>query len=232
MIVYCHEYLSDRWSYHPYVDHLRDLGFDLFTFDFRNHGESDSEPGTRRCSGRPTARFVICVRALEALAVAARSRSGRFRPFRRQPGRNDRSGRGRHRARRLGRRHRRRLSHPRDDGPLHQALVRHLCSQPDPAQSRCRVGLNMVAGRARRLTERRLNCRFPSVERPPARLAPRPWLMIHGESRLVHQPRDRQGLFDRGKELQGALAGAKAAKHNRCRETDPDGYAVRIAELS
>ncbi len=45
MIVYCHEYLSDRWSYHPYVDHLRDLGFDLFTFDFRNHGESENEPG-------------------------------------------------------------------------------------------------------------------------------------------------------------------------------------------
>ena len=45
MIVYCHEYLSDRWSFHPYLDHLRDLGFDIFTFDFRNHGESESEPG-------------------------------------------------------------------------------------------------------------------------------------------------------------------------------------------
>ena len=38
MLVFCHEYLSDRWSYQPYLDHLRDLGFDLFTFDFRNHG--------------------------------------------------------------------------------------------------------------------------------------------------------------------------------------------------
>ena len=45
MIVYCHEYLSDRWSFHPYVDHLRDLGYDLFTFDFRNHGASDLEAG-------------------------------------------------------------------------------------------------------------------------------------------------------------------------------------------
>src|SRR5262249_12662581 len=45
IIVFCHEYLSDRWSYHPYLDYLRDLGFDVFTFDFRNHGESASEPG-------------------------------------------------------------------------------------------------------------------------------------------------------------------------------------------
>ena len=44
LVVYCHEYLSDRWSFQPYVDHLRDLGYDLFTFDFRNHGTSDSEP--------------------------------------------------------------------------------------------------------------------------------------------------------------------------------------------
>ncbi len=44
VIVYCHEYLSDRWSFHPYLDHLRDLGYDLFTFDFRNHGTSDLDP--------------------------------------------------------------------------------------------------------------------------------------------------------------------------------------------
>ena len=44
MIVYCHEFLSDRWSFQPYLDHLRDLGYDLFTFDFRNHGESPAEP--------------------------------------------------------------------------------------------------------------------------------------------------------------------------------------------
>lgn len=44
LLVYCHEYLSDRWSYLPYLDHLRDIGYDIFTFDFRNHGTSDSVP--------------------------------------------------------------------------------------------------------------------------------------------------------------------------------------------
>src|SRR5690606_24293332 len=45
VVVFCHEFLGDRHSVHHYADHLRDLGFDVFTFDFRNHGESQSEPG-------------------------------------------------------------------------------------------------------------------------------------------------------------------------------------------
>ena len=68
VLVFCHEFLSDRWSYEPYADALRDLGFDIFTFDFRNHGASASDPrlpaapvgdrprGTRpRGSARPLA---------------------------------------------------------------------------------------------------------------------------------------------------------------------------------
>ncbi len=45
VFVYCHEYLSNRWSFQPYIDHLRDVGYDIFTFDFRNHGASDHESG-------------------------------------------------------------------------------------------------------------------------------------------------------------------------------------------
>src|SRR5262249_51989338 len=45
VLVFCHEYLGDRWSFHPYVDPLRDAGFDIFSFDFRNHGSSGREPG-------------------------------------------------------------------------------------------------------------------------------------------------------------------------------------------
>ena len=57
LLVFCHEYLSDRWGCLPYLDHLRDGGYDLFSFDFRNHGTSES--ATRRIlqySGRPTMR--------------------------------------------------------------------------------------------------------------------------------------------------------------------------------
>ena len=44
VILFCHELTGDRWLFHPYVDYLRDDGFDIFTFDFSGHGESDSCP--------------------------------------------------------------------------------------------------------------------------------------------------------------------------------------------
>jgi pimeloyl-ACP methyl ester carboxylesterase len=47
VIAFCHELTSDRRSAGPYLDQLRQDGFDIFTFDFRNHGESDAIPGYR-----------------------------------------------------------------------------------------------------------------------------------------------------------------------------------------
>src|SRR5262245_39381857 len=38
VIVFCPEYLGDRWSALSYGEGLRETGFDLFAFDFRNHG--------------------------------------------------------------------------------------------------------------------------------------------------------------------------------------------------
>ena len=131
VIVYCHEYLSDRWSYHPYLDHLRDLGFDIFTFDFRNHGESESEPGYEPMQWTSDREVRDLRAALGVSAVAARSRSGGFRPLRREPRRNDGPDRGRVESRRLGRRDRRSVSDPGNDGPLHHALVRDLRPQSD-----------------------------------------------------------------------------------------------------
>ncbi|MGE3822542.1 MAG: alpha/beta hydrolase, partial [Isosphaeraceae bacterium] len=47
VFVFCHEYLSNRWSCLPYTTELRRLGYDVFSFDFRSHGESDQEPRYR-----------------------------------------------------------------------------------------------------------------------------------------------------------------------------------------
>ncbi len=41
-IVFCHEFSSDMYSCARYGRPLIDAGFDLFTFDFRSHGESSS----------------------------------------------------------------------------------------------------------------------------------------------------------------------------------------------
>jgi len=41
-IVFCHEYRSDMYSCARYARPLIEAGFDVFTFDFRGHGESSS----------------------------------------------------------------------------------------------------------------------------------------------------------------------------------------------
>jgi pimeloyl-ACP methyl ester carboxylesterase len=41
VILFCHELNGDRWNVRPYAQQLRRQGFDLLTFDFRNHGTSD-----------------------------------------------------------------------------------------------------------------------------------------------------------------------------------------------
>jgi pimeloyl-ACP methyl ester carboxylesterase len=227
VIVYCHEYLSDRWSYRPYIDHLRDLGFDLFSFDFRNHGESETERGYGPMQWT-TDREVRDLRAaLETL---------RLRPDR------DPAGFGLFGVSRGGTTSLVAAATEPDvwgvvtDGafPTHGTMVpyiRRWCDLyiPNPILRSLLPSwfFNLVAWTGRRHTEHRLNCRFPSVEAAAARLAPRPWLMIHGESDSYISPEIAQVLFDRGKEFK-ELWLVKDAKHNRCRETDPAGYAMRI----
>ncbi len=75
-----------------------------------------------------------------------------------------------------------------------------------------------LAWTGRRGTERSLNCRFPGVESAVARLAPRPWLMIHGQRDTYIGPEIAQDLFDHGKDPK-ELWLVPNAKHNRCRET-------------
>jgi alpha-beta hydrolase superfamily lysophospholipase len=40
-VLFCHEFNGNQMSISPYLDQLRNQGFDVMTFDFRNHGKSD-----------------------------------------------------------------------------------------------------------------------------------------------------------------------------------------------
>lgn len=44
VIAFCHELNGDRWASIPYTEDLRQRGYDIFTFDFRNHGASQRTP--------------------------------------------------------------------------------------------------------------------------------------------------------------------------------------------
>lgn len=45
MIIFFHEYLSDMYSCARYCRPLLEAGYDVFSFDFRGHGDSSAEPG-------------------------------------------------------------------------------------------------------------------------------------------------------------------------------------------
>src|SRR5262249_15284537 len=89
---------------------------------------------------------------------------------------------------------------------------------------------NMLAWTGRLVTERSLKCRFPSAEAAVARMAPRPWLMIHGQRDTYIGPEIAQKLFEYARKPK-ELWLVPDAKHNRCRETDPEAYAARIGSF-
>jgi pimeloyl-ACP methyl ester carboxylesterase len=226
LIVYCHEYLSDRWSYHPYLDHLRDLGFDVFTFDFRNHGQSQSESGYEPLQWTADRE----VRDLHAALRMLRSRPDR-----------DPAGFGLFGVSRGGTTALVAASREPDvwgvvtDGafPTQGTMVPYMkrwCEIYVPSRfvrSLLPAWIyGVIAALARWHTQLRLHCKFPSAERAAARLAPRPWLMIHGERDSYIGPEIARNLFRRGKAFK-ELWLVPDAKHNGCREADPQGYIAR-----
>jgi pimeloyl-ACP methyl ester carboxylesterase len=230
VLVYCHEYLSDQWSFRPYVDALRDLGFDIFTFDFRSHGASGSEPGYTPmywASDRE-------VRDLRAALAYLRSRPDR-----------DPAGYALLGVSRGGTTALLAAAEERDvwgvvtDGafPTTGMMIWYSVRWTDlyvtsPFLRRLipRWLYLFLAWSGQRRAGRRRNCRFPDVERAVARLAPRPWLMIHGQRDAYVGPEVARGLFAAGNGPK-ELWEVPEAKHNRCRERDPEAYSARLLEF-
>jgi pimeloyl-ACP methyl ester carboxylesterase len=230
VLVFCHEYLSDRWSAIPYVDHLRDLGFDLFSFDFRNHGESPSDPVYKPLQWvtdhevydlqaalaylrtRPDADpagvglFGVSRGGGTALCVAARD-----------PG----------------------VWGVVTDGafPTRGTMLKYIIRWAEiyvgnpyfwKAMPTCVFEFLGWAARVR--TQIKLHCRYSDVERGAARLAPRPWLAIHGQKDAYIGVDIAKALFDRAGEPK-ELWIVEGAKHNRCREKETATYLERVASF-
>ena len=200
VIVYCHEYLSDRWSFCPYIDHLRDLGYDIFTFDFRNHGASDLDRDYAPLQWT-TEHEIDDLRA--ALAYL-RTRDD-----------HDPAGFGLFGVSRGGTTALITAAAEPDvwgvvtDGafPTQGTMVAYIVRWAEiyvpSAFLRSLIPMwlyGFLARTARLCTERSLRCRFPSVEAAVSRLTPRPWLMIHGQRDTYIGPEIAQTLFDRGED--------------------------------
>jgi uncharacterized protein len=230
VIVYCHEYLSDRWSFRPYVDQLRDLGYDVFTFDFRNHGKSDRETAYGPMQWA-TDRELRDVRAALTYLRTRRDR--------------DPAGFGLFGVSRGGTAALLAAAAEPDvwgvitDGafPTSGTMVPYMLRWTDlyikSAFLRSLMPtwvFHFLAWTGQRRTERLLNCRFPSVEKAVGRVAPRPWFMIHGEADTYISPQIAVRLFDKGGEPK-ELWLVEGAKHNRCLDRDREAYAERIHDF-
>ena len=230
VMVYCHEFLSDRWSYRPYVDHLRDLGFDVFTFDFRNHGESQVEPGYEPMHWASDRE----VRDLRAALAYLRTRPDR-----------DPAGYGLFGVSRGGATALLVTPHERDvwgvitDGafPTIGTMMAYILRwaelylrNPLVRNSIPRWLYRSLARSGRRRSERGRGCRFPDLEKAVARLAPRPWLAIHGQRDTYISPEVVEECFDRGNGPREMWL-VPDAKHNRCREREPEAYAGHLLDF-
>jgi pimeloyl-ACP methyl ester carboxylesterase len=231
VLVFCHEFLSDRWSYHPYAERLRDQGFDIFTFDFRNHGASASDPVYEPLQWVSDHE----VRDLEAALNYLRTRPDHDSAGCALFGISKGGGTSLVVA----------AAQPDvwgliTDGafPTSGTMFTYILRWAEIfVQNRLLYAIlrdhmphwvfAMLGALARRRAERRLACRFPDVERAAARLAPRPWLMIHGAKDAYIGPDIARALFAQAGEPK-ELWIVPGAKHNRCREVDPDAYAERL----
>lgn len=227
VLIYCHEFLSDLWSFQPYIDHLRDVGFDIFSFDFRNHGESESQPDYEPLQW-------VSDREVRDLR-------GALRYLRSRPDR-DPAGYGLFGVSRGGTAALFAAADEPDvwgvitDGafPTRGTMVPYIVRWAEiyvPAKWIRTIVPHWVyeilAWIARRRSERRLGCRFQNVESAVSRLAPRPWLMIHGLRDAYIGPEIARSLFAYGDGPKDLWL-VSDAKHNRCRQTEPVAYAERV----
>lgn len=227
VVVFCPEYLGDRWSALTYANGLREAGFDLFTFDFRNHADSQSDPTyspLQWVSDREVTDLRAVLDYLETrpdrdpagIALFGLSRGGGTALV-------------------LA------ASSPRvwgliTDGafPTRGTMMAYIHRWAEIYVGSPLIWRRMprwmfaFAGWTGRVSSQwRSGRSYPSLERAAARLGPRPWLLIHGEKDVYIGPEIALELFQyaSGPKQSWVVPGAK---HNRCCEADPAEYRDRI----
>jgi pimeloyl-ACP methyl ester carboxylesterase len=230
VILFGLEFGSNRWSCRPYCEHLLEAGFDVFAFEVRNQGDSDSRAGyeplqwvtefevedTRAAlaylKSRPDAdprgvgMFGISKGAGAGLVAAAED------PY---------------------------VRCVVTDGVFATyttvvPFMRHwfrIYNNQYLAQGLMPSWYYGLIGRvALREIGRSRGCRFSPLERAVARLAPRPLLMIHGEGDTYIKPPIARALFAKARPPK-ELWLVPSAKHNQALQTAGDEYRRRVLEF-
>ncbi len=227
VILFGLEFGSNRWSCVPYCQHLLDAGYDVFAYEARNQGDSDSLPGYEPLQ------WVTDYEVDDARAAIKYLKS---RPDR-DPhgiglyGISKGAGAGLLAA----------VEDPSirccvTDGvfatyttlvPYMRHWFRIYNNQYKvqgllPSWYYGRVGLEGLKQVAR---ER--NCHFPHLDRVLGKLAPRPLLMIHGEADTYIKPEMAQALFECAREPKEFWL-VEGAKHNQNLAVAGEEYERRV----
>jgi uncharacterized protein len=229
-IIFCHEYLSNRWSCRPYCEQLRENGFDIFAFDFRNHGDSESSPGYAPMQWASNFEVID----VQAALAHVRACVGGARPWIGLMG-ISRGGSTALLSAAIDRDVRAVVT----DGAFPTNLTQ-LAYMLRWAKIYIGEGLlyqltpawyySFLCGIARMLAARRHGCRFLRVARAIRRISPRPLLMIHGAKDSYVVPEIAQQLFARaGEPKQFWLV--PEARHNGAIQVASSLYSSRLVEF-
>lgn len=227
-IIFCHEFGADMYSCGRYVRPLVDAGFDVFTFDFRGHGESSQTKGYKSLQWPSDKEMedVLGACAYVEAGLEAEGRPPQVGIF----GMSRGAGAG--------------LLAASSD-PHIQCIVCDGAFSTDTtlvalmkkwAHIFARVRLvyenhsdhfwNLLLWLLMRFAQPRQGCRYPSVRKALQQMQPRPILFIHGErDRYIEQ--DQTRLLYAAAPKPRYLWIVPGAKHNQSANVEPEEYAAR-----
>jgi pimeloyl-ACP methyl ester carboxylesterase len=224
------EFGSNRWSCLPYCEHLLDNGFDVFAFETRGQGDSDSQPGyepLQWVTNHEVNDTQAALAYLKARSDADPRGVGFF-------GISKGAGAGLLAA----------ADNPYirccvTDGAFasYTTLVPYMRQWFRIYDDKYALqGLmpswyyGLVGLKGLRQIEHERHCRFPHLERALPRLAPRPLLMIHGAGDTYIKPDMARRLFERARGPKEYWL-VEGAKHNQALQVVGEEYRRRVLEF-
>lgn len=232
LVVFGHEFGSDRTSCLRYCRALLDAGYDVFAFDFRNHGQSAVESAYRPRqwpSDRERADMLGAIAyATSLLELQGRPRDLAVFGVSRGAGAAILASVGIENVRAII------TDGAFSSDTIMEALMRRFATIfariRVVAENHPPVFWRFLRWLLFRECACRFNCRFPSVRKAMARLCETPVLLIHGEKDSYIPVAESQALFDRARGPK-AMWVAPGAKHNLSVIMHPTDYGRRVVNF-
>lgn len=230
VIIFCPEFTGNRWLFQRYVDYLRDDGFDIFAFDFSNHGESE------RVESLPLQQWVThhdvsdLSAAIDYLASRDDAPSHGYGLFGVSKGGTTGI---------VVAAEDPRIRAVVTDGafPTHSLVTRyvqrwvHMIGVLGYVAHFLPDGLHRLITRIEiRRISRRNGCHYPHVETSFRQLTAKPFFLIHGKRDSYIHVEVVQDIFRPGRQPTDLWI-VSGAKHNLCIEVAEEEYRQRVSEF-